>query len=475
MIPPPTTPEVTIAELLLQGPGYLAACGIVFAFGLLFGSFFNVAIYRLPLGLSVNNPKRSFCFRCGTQIRPLDNIPIASALALGFRCRSCGAGFSKRYALIELATGLLFAAIFMRMNPPGSESFAWMTPWIMAFCGILLVGTFTDFDHWIIPAELIRWSVPAALAAALVAGFVDPLGLLATGGPFPTVRIAPGDGIDKLIAMFSPPSHYAITAAETLWWEPVANAVIGAVGASALLWGIGAVGALIFRKDAMGFGDVQLFVVIGAAMGFNNAVLVLVVASMAGTVAGGVNVIRNRMARASDTPLQLASQLEQASEDPQSTGGEAEEEQAARGLAESLELPYLPPPTLTPATEVAGRLDPDFCRRWSLLPIRETPDGGVVIACADPMNSRMVQALRAELGQDKDVDFAIASESAIAKAIDAGPHDPEGEATGPTLHTAWEEYVEHARRAPLSRPLHHLPFIPWIAIGVLVVLFWRLP
>lgn len=84
--------------------------------GLLFGSFLNVAIYRLPRGLSVARP-RSFCPRCETPVRPVDNIPLVSWLALRGRCRHCREPISVRYPLVELTTAVVFAAIGWGLGP----------------------------------------------------------------------------------------------------------------------------------------------------------------------------------------------------------------------------------------------------------------------------------------------------------------------------------------------------------------------
>src|SRR5207302_7051846 len=79
--------------------------------GLIFGSFLNVCIYRLPRDLSVMSPSRSFCPACEHQIAWYDNIPVVSYLLLRARCRHCGAHIPLRYPLVELLTGVLFFAI----------------------------------------------------------------------------------------------------------------------------------------------------------------------------------------------------------------------------------------------------------------------------------------------------------------------------------------------------------------------------
>lgn len=81
-------------------------------FGCCVGSFLNVVIYRLPLGLSVGKPKRSFCPNCKYQIPMWLNIPILSWLLLRGKCKNCSQKISPRYLGVELLTGLLFLGVF---------------------------------------------------------------------------------------------------------------------------------------------------------------------------------------------------------------------------------------------------------------------------------------------------------------------------------------------------------------------------
>src|SRR5580765_1414548 len=87
-------------------PGFIVA----FASGLIVGSFLNVVVARLPRGQSLWRP-RSRCMQCGEPIRPFDNVPVISWLALRGRCRSCGSAISARYPLVELTTAALYGAV----------------------------------------------------------------------------------------------------------------------------------------------------------------------------------------------------------------------------------------------------------------------------------------------------------------------------------------------------------------------------
>jgi leader peptidase (prepilin peptidase)/N-methyltransferase len=122
--------------------------------GAIWGSFFNVCIARVPQGLSVVRPG-SHCMACGTPVRPVDNIPILSYFLLRGRCRSCGAHFSIRYALVELLTALLAAAIFWKFvaADPGGAAAVRLARFSLyfAFAGVLIVLAFIDLDNKLLP------------------------------------------------------------------------------------------------------------------------------------------------------------------------------------------------------------------------------------------------------------------------------------------------------------------------------------
>ncbi len=141
-------------------PAYYDFIFAAFAFilGAAIGSFLNVCIYRMPLDLSVNEPKRSFCPSCKYQIPWHHNLPLISWLALRGKCANCGAKISFRYFGVELLTGLLFLAVWWRvwMHPrPEWQGQGWVLAlpyWILV--SLLVVATFIDFEHFIIPDEI---------------------------------------------------------------------------------------------------------------------------------------------------------------------------------------------------------------------------------------------------------------------------------------------------------------------------------
>lgn len=141
----------------------------VFIFGLAFGSFANVLIYRLPRGVSFV-ALRSFCPVCGQAIRPYDNVPLLSYLWLRGKCRDCGTGISIRYPLVELLCGLLWLGVFWHPGLPWTPAVhSWTFPvelWPgFFFVTILLMVSGIDLDEQIIPNRIILPSIVIGLAS----------------------------------------------------------------------------------------------------------------------------------------------------------------------------------------------------------------------------------------------------------------------------------------------------------------------
>lgn len=133
---------------------------VAFFLGACIGSFLNVCIYRLPLNLSVNQPRRSFCPSCKTQIPWHQNLPLVSWLLLRGRCARCGARIAFRYFAVELLTALFFLIIW--------KSFPWQIAivyWV--FIALVIVATFIDFEHFIIPDEITIGGTVAGLFASI--------------------------------------------------------------------------------------------------------------------------------------------------------------------------------------------------------------------------------------------------------------------------------------------------------------------
>jgi leader peptidase (prepilin peptidase) / N-methyltransferase len=132
-----------------------------FVLGAAVGSFLNVCIYRWPVDLSINRPRRSFCPQCKQPIPWHQNLPLVSWLALGGRCANCGAKIAFRYFAVELVTALLFLTIWQRF--PWQIAIAY---WI--FVSFLIIGTFIDFEHFIIPDRVTIGGTIAGVASSVV-------------------------------------------------------------------------------------------------------------------------------------------------------------------------------------------------------------------------------------------------------------------------------------------------------------------
>ena len=148
----------------------------------------------------------------------------------------------------------MFGYIFYRFG------YTLATPVYIVFLCLLIIASFTDIDHWIIPDGISLGGTVFALAAAIAAGFF-PKGFILSGA-WPMTSEA--------------------------YYAPFVNAAAGALAGALLLYAIGLIGTLIFRKEAMGFGDVKLFLLIGAVLGALNTVYVLMVGSIIGSIVGGI-------------------------------------------------------------------------------------------------------------------------------------------------------------------------------------------
>ena len=146
--------------------GLLAVvCGVL---GLAVGSFLNVVVWRVPRGESVVRPP-SACPACSAPVRPRDNVPVVSWVLLRGRCRDCAAPVSRRYPLVELATGLLCAAVVLAKGPDEDAVLG------LALVLSLVPVSLIDLDFRIIPNVLMLIGTVVAIALVLL---VDPDGIV---------------------------------------------------------------------------------------------------------------------------------------------------------------------------------------------------------------------------------------------------------------------------------------------------------
>jgi len=220
---------------------------LIFFFGICFGSFLNVCIYRIPLEQSVVTPG-SHCFRCNHAIAWYDNIPLVSYLLLRGHCRNCNAGYSPRYFLVEALTGILFLLVWLHYGGgPENIVFDPRIPvyWLVIFG--LLLGTFVDFDHLIIPDRV-------------------SIGGMITG---------------VIMSVVVPSLHGADT-----WHSGLIQSLVGLGFGFGTLQIVAKLGKIVFKQDAMGFGDVKLLGAIGAYLGWKAVFFTILISSFVGAIVG---------------------------------------------------------------------------------------------------------------------------------------------------------------------------------------------
>jgi leader peptidase (prepilin peptidase)/N-methyltransferase len=223
--------------------------------GLIVGSFLNVVAWRLPRGESLVTPA-SHCPACGTPIRPYDNVPVVSWLALRGRCRHCATRISPRYPLVELATGLLYLGVVL-----GRDGVHDIVLGLMLVT-VLVPVTLIDFEHRIIPNRI---TLPAAVAALVAGAILDP-GFL----PEQIIAGAAGGGFFFLAAVAYPRGmgmgDVKLAGVLGLYLgRAVASAILIALVAGILV-GIAIIavkGAKVGRKTAVPFGP---FLALGGAI-----------------------------------------------------------------------------------------------------------------------------------------------------------------------------------------------------------------
>ncbi|NRR32799.1 prepilin peptidase [Oxalobacteraceae bacterium] len=240
--------------LLFAAPGDLIVSLIAGMFGLIFGSFLNVVIYRIPkmMQREIDNfiatetekelphqdvfnlmVPRSACPHCGHQITAIENVPVLSYLVLRGKCRKCKAPISARYPAIELLTGLLSVLMIWKLGSgvAGLSS--------LFFLYSLIAMTFIDFDTQQLPDDLTLPLLWAGLLLNLNATFV-----------------------------------------------PLHDAVIGAAAGYMVLWLIYWLFKLVTGKEGMGYGDFKLLAALGAWMGWAMLPAIILLSSVVGAVVG---------------------------------------------------------------------------------------------------------------------------------------------------------------------------------------------
>jgi leader peptidase (prepilin peptidase)/N-methyltransferase len=258
--------------------------GVLFIAGLLVGSFLNVAIYRLPLGLSLAEPP-SHCPKCGRRVAARDNVPVLGWLFLGGKCRHCRRPISWRYPAVELITGLLWAWEGWRLASLDQGYWANILAGVLelAFLSSLVVTFLVDWDHQIILDEISL----GGLALAVLASPWTPFQHWAAAFSFR--RLSPR----------------FLEEAPT-WSLALADSLIGALAGLALSLGLYFLGNICFRRQieaarredpdidsALGLGDVKLMAFYGAFFGWPAVFAIFFIAALSCALVGTIMKLRS--------------------------------------------------------------------------------------------------------------------------------------------------------------------------------------
>lgn len=223
--------------------------------GAAIGSFLNVVIYRTPRGMSLSEPKHSFCPKCRHQLGPADLVPLFSWLVQGGRCRYCAAKVSPRYFFVELITGGIWAGIWYQYlvaswDPGKAVAYALAAATLVAII-------FIDLELYVIPDQInaFLWAVGVGYNAWLF-----------------------GSGSPEAVAWIG-----------GTWGLP--SSLVGWFVGVGTLWGIAFLGRVLFRKDAMGHGDIKMARGVGAVLFAGTALMSFALAVVLGAVLGIAQVL----------------------------------------------------------------------------------------------------------------------------------------------------------------------------------------
>ena len=228
---------------ILRHPAALALLGAMI------GSFLNVVIHRLPLKISLQSPP-SRCPKCEARVAPWDNVPIVSWILLGGRCRRCRERISVRYPVVEALTAALFALTGATVTN------AVALPFTLAFVAAMVVVTFIDLDHMIIPDSITIPGTVIGLLAAFLGAAVEPK-------------------------------------------QALIGILVGAGGLLAVALGYRAATG----RDGLGGGDVKLLGMVGAFLGPAGAFLTIMIGSLAGTIYACLFLLRSGEGRTAELPF----------------------------------------------------------------------------------------------------------------------------------------------------------------------------
>jgi len=205
---------------------------LIFILGLIVGSFSNVCIYRIPRNESIIYPA-SHCPKCRSKIKPVDNIPLLSYILLKGRCRNCKSKISIQYPIVELLTGLTYLIIYL-IYGLSIQSLIYII-----LSSALIIIAFIDLNEQIVPDVI---SLPGIVIGFIISFFVPYISFI--------------------------------------------NSALGVVVGGGIILIIGLGGSVIFKKEAMGGGDIKLAAMIGAFLGWRYIIISLFLGFFLGALAG---------------------------------------------------------------------------------------------------------------------------------------------------------------------------------------------
>jgi len=222
---------------------------LIFILGLIVGSFSNVCIYRIPKNESIIYPA-SHCPKCRSKIKPVDNIPLLSYILLKGRCRNCKSKISIQYPIVELLTGLIYLIIYLIYG------LSIQTLIYIILSSALIIIAFIDLNEQIVPDVI---SLPGIVIGFILSFFVPYISFI--------------------------------------------NSALGVLVGGGIILIIGLGGSLIFKKEAMGGGDVKLAAMIGAFLGWRYIIISLFLGFFLGALAGIILILSKIKSREDVVPF----------------------------------------------------------------------------------------------------------------------------------------------------------------------------
>jgi len=205
---------------------------LIFILGLIVGSFCNVCIYRIPKNESIIYPA-SHCSKCRSKIKPVDNIPLLSFILLKGRCRNCKSKISIQYPMVEFLSGLIYLIIYLIYG------LSVQTLIYIILSSALIIIAFIDLNEQIVPDVI---SLPGIVTGFIISFFVPYISFI--------------------------------------------NSALGVVVGGGIILIIALVGSMIFKKEAMGGGDVKLAAMMGAFLGWRYIIISLFLGFFLGALVG---------------------------------------------------------------------------------------------------------------------------------------------------------------------------------------------